>query len=373
MKKTLIIIGTTISIAAPMVTPISCGVKEENGKWDTNISMNIKTPYDGNFDKDKFEKSLEKEINKIIDKKIIKEKHVNVNIHLIEDDSMIVDNISSHKYDFGISSISSINDNSKHDEIRPILQTKTKKFIWEKNNNTLTKQTELETQSIQKYKNLKNNKFNGSIFPMFYWTNFKDAYRGMILISGTKTEIINIKKAWENKNWKKFLSFGIIHGNPKSGGKFKLQESLLKKHFGNDAFKTLNEEFSDTENKYDTVGKGQDIGDDSKYKIAFDDNGSFGWTSKKGNIGAFTPKVANNKIEVLALTESIKYDVGYTRGNFNIEEGKIISQAFISLAKQGKDIYGPKIGYGNYGLVTQPQKEIYDKYQKVLGVIHDKN
>jgi hypothetical protein len=53
-----------------------------------------------------------------------------------------------------------------------------------------------------------------------------------------------------------------------------LQEKLLKKHFGSDAFTTLQEEIQNHSSKFKKAYASTML--DGNYSIAFDDEGSFG-------------------------------------------------------------------------------------------------
>ncbi|NQZ65646.1 MAG: hypothetical protein HRT99_00320 [Mycoplasmatales bacterium] len=374
MKRTILKFGTTIPMISSFAFIVSCSANQESSNWDKNVSINLKTTQ-LNFDKGAFKIALENEINKIIDEKKIDKPHVSIDIqNNVSDDYIIVDNVVNRKYDFGISSIASINNFSKEGDLLPLLQTETKKFIWDKGenyylngkeNDPLYQQAILGTESLKNYQNISNSEFDGSIYKKYYQNSFTPFYRGMILICGNNDELKEIRKSWDDKNWEKFLSFGIIHGNNKSGGKFILQEKLLKKHFGKNSFETLSQEFLDNPSK-NKNGKAKDIGKDENYKIAFDDEGSFVWTNKALFDKPFQTTDQNKRIELLMVTEPIKYDVGFFRSNFNNEEGKIIAEAFINLAKNNNDTYGPKIGYYNYESITDSHNEVYKKFEKVM-------
>lgn len=187
-------------------------------------------------------------------------------------------------------------------------------------------------------------------------------YRGMIMISGDDKTRQEIKKAWNEKDWEKFRNFGIIHGKLTSAGKFKMQNFIIKKHFG-DKFKakSLNEDRTNHTEKY-LQGDGFTIGQDPKYKIAFDDEASFAWTENKKDGKQYHSTENNGKVEILMVTNPASYDVGSFRPTFNKTQADMISEAFVNLAKNGKDAYGPNVGYNGYRKIDQTDPEFRKIY-----------
>ena len=220
-----------------------------------------------------------------------------------------------------------------------------------------------------------NDSWNGSIYENYYDTSkLVDFYRGNIWIYGSPNELDKIKAAWNKKDWAKFRDFGIIHGEQTSGGKFKLQESLLKKHFTkNDKppFKTLSEEIDNHKGKFKNE-EAKNLKDNSNYHIAFDDNGSFGYTPNEndGIVKTIPFEIeTQKKLEILTVTEPLKYDIGIFRKDFKYKN--IVSNAFLSVYKKGLDTYGPTYGYNGYEIINKNdiEKEVYEKWDNVLGKI----
>ncbi|WP_404911782.1 ABC transporter thiamine pyrophosphate-binding lipoprotein p37/Cypl [Mesomycoplasma hyopneumoniae] len=182
-------------------------------------------------------------------------------------------------------------------------------------------------------------------------------YRGMIMIAGDDSTREEIKKAWDQKDWEKFRNFGIIHGKLTSAGKFKMQNFIIKKHFGtNFPAKSLNEDRINHPDKY-LQAYGSSIGQDPKYKIAFDDEASFAWTESKNDKKQYYSNEKDGKIEILSLTNPASYDIGSFRPSFNKIQADMITEAFVNLAKNDNDSYGPNVGYNGYKKINQKDPE----------------
>ncbi|MBG0730676.1 ABC transporter thiamine pyrophosphate-binding lipoprotein p37/Cypl [Mycoplasma sp. 'Moose RK'] len=183
-------------------------------------------------------------------------------------------------------------------------------------------------------------------------------YRGMILIAGNQEKLAKIRDAWEQKNWEKFRNYGIIHGKQTSAGRWKMQADLIKKHFGkNFFFASLSEDLLENPDKFIQKVDGVSIGQDKNFSISFDDEASFAWTKNTGNKKQFYPTEKDGKIEVFILTNPSSYDIGSFRPGFNRVQADMLVEAFINLAKNGKDTYGPNVGYNGYRHVDQKDPE----------------
>ncbi|MDO6857547.1 DNA repair protein [Mesomycoplasma ovipneumoniae] len=193
-------------------------------------------------------------------------------------------------------------------------------------------------------------------------------YRGMIMIYGDEKTRAEIKKSWHDKDWPKFRNYGIIHGKLTSAGKFKMQNFILKKHFGSSfSSASLNEDRLGHSDRY-IQGRGYTIGQDPKFRIAFDDEASFAWTENKKDSKQYTSSETDSKpdskVEIFMLTNPASYDIGSYRPTFNKLQADLISQAFVNMAKNGKDEYGPNVGYNGYRKINQQDPEfrkIYDQ------------
>ena len=358
-----------------IASTVSCGIQ---GSTKEQIIINAKKGW-WDFDETAFEKSLENELDNQFD--IVFKNDFST-------DKIVMNNLISGKSDLSFSSITQINLlANKKDEFVPKIQTLTNSFTFDpkwsnyldgSSNDPLIKQAQKENQAfITDYPYQSNNTWNNSIYTNYYDTSkLVDFYRGNIWIYGSSNEIQNIKKAWNNKNWASFRNFGILHGETTSGGKFKLQESLLKKHFtknGIAPFKTLVEEIKDHSSKFKNA-KAKNLKDNVNYHIAFDDNGSFAYTPNGNDNGEKdTSKpfsVATRKtLETLVVTEPLKYDIGVFRKDFKYKN--IVSNAILSIYKKGLDLYGPTYGYNGYRLIkpNEIETEVYGKWESVLGKI----
>ncbi|WP_341491066.1 ABC transporter thiamine pyrophosphate-binding lipoprotein p37/Cypl [Mesomycoplasma ovipneumoniae] len=191
-------------------------------------------------------------------------------------------------------------------------------------------------------------------------------YRGMIMIYGDEKTRAEIKKSWHDKDWRKFRNYGIIHGNLTSAGTFKMQNYILKKHFGS-SFKSasLNEDRLGHSDKY-IQGDGHAIGQNPDFRIAFDDEASFAWTENKKDSKQYTSSETDSKpdskVEIFMLTNPASYDIGSFRPKFNKLQADLISEAFVNLAKNGKDEYGPNVGYNGYRIINQQDPEFRKIY-----------
>ncbi|MXR06109.1 DNA repair protein [Mycoplasma flocculare] len=189
-------------------------------------------------------------------------------------------------------------------------------------------------------------------------------YRGMIMIAGDENVRNEIKKAWDEKDWEKFRNFGIIHGKLTSAGKFKMQNFIIKKHFKNNLkARTINEDRKNHPDKY-LQAEGSVIGQDPKYKIAFDDEASFAWTESTKDGKQYTLNKKDGKIEIFILTNPASYDIGSFRPGFNRIQANMISEAFVNLAKNGRDTYGQNVGYNGYRKINQTDPEFRRIYEK---------
>ncbi|OYD26733.1 phosphonate transport system substrate-binding protein [Mycoplasma testudineum] len=189
-------------------------------------------------------------------------------------------------------------------------------------------------------------------------------YRGMILISGTDAIIRDIKDAWNTKNFEKFISYGIIHGKISSQGKYKLQDKLLRDHFG----KGINEIPGDL--RIQDSEKLNLIGSDNKYRIAFDDMYSFAWQNNSdGNVKKDIFKTKDNEyLQVLSLTNPLLYDVLiFNNKILNADTINLIIDTFISLSIDNTtDTYGIYNGYNGYKKIDNFNDEIVIPFNKAL-------
>ena len=256
-----------------------------------------------------------------------------------------------------------------------IAQTKTYKFIWDTINNPhyynglkndkLRKLAELQNNEyFDKYGEFKNwysninLNWDGSKYKNFYNENeTTEFYRGNILISGNEAIINQITKAWEQKDWETFKSFGIIHDKNTSGSKFKFQLNLLSKHF-NISYQKLIEFFNSQDNKQHILGKAKKILGKENYYIAFSEEGIFNWTKSKKDSNDFNPNNQQHKIRVLTTTENAPYDALLARSKMSKELISSLKKLFNSIETKEND-FGIYTGYNQF---LSGDNELFWKY-----------
>ncbi|WP_406615222.1 ABC transporter thiamine pyrophosphate-binding lipoprotein p37/Cypl [Mycoplasmopsis hyopharyngis] len=183
-------------------------------------------------------------------------------------------------------------------------------------------------------------KWDGGKYSVFYNTkDTTDTYKGVILISGTDSQLEQIVKAWEEKKWEKFINFGIVHGSNTSGSKYKYQVNLLSKHF-NKPIKEIVEFLEDSNDKRHIKGKAKELLGISKdldgknivaKNIAFESEGVFNWT-KNPQMNYFNPTEQEAKIRVLTTTAVAPYSVLLGRSKMEELEKNILQDIFASLS-----------------------------------------
>lgn len=362
-KKITLTLFSAASILSLLSLSSSCDKKISNAEV---MNISLISPWMEDEDKpEKIRLELENKLQEIIGEK------VKIKVTYASDDYLVnLQNISKGVIDLTFISHSSyenyINqDKTKANKIKPLIQTLTKSFKYDnekfsyvdgtKNDKIITNaklQSNLFNQ--EKYSEW-NYPWNGSIYELFYDDKLVDFQRGIIWISGTdevRNEIVN---AWNNKDWNKFRSFGIVHGSADSGSKYLLPEKLLKQHFNlkNNSFVSLAYEITNYSN-YFLNGKTKDMLKNNSFHICFDNEGSYSWTKNTiDNISKYTP-MENEKMEILALTDPLQYNIAVVNNKkVNEEIQEIITNAFIQLYSSNNDNWGPTVGF--YG---------YTKYEK---------
>ncbi|AZZ65463.2 alkylphosphonate ABC transporter substrate-binidng protein [Metamycoplasma phocicerebrale] len=273
----------------------------------------------------------------------------------------------------------------KSENIIPIIQTLTRAFKFDLNASDLYSNG-LENDKLRKiaknvqelfdkkpYKDWSDEeyKWNGHIYETFYANKdtLVDYYRGIIMIQGNEEQLKQIKKAWEEKDWNTFRNFGIVLGKATSGSKYILPEALFKKHFNleNNKFTSFAIDSLKNSKKY-LIEKAKNIGKGSlkNYHIVFDEMGSFAYTNNK-NGNYYTLEDPNSKIEFLTATEPLKYNViAVNKDTFSDEQIKILKEIIFSLWKEGKDNYGPRVGFNGYKIINDIKTEVIDPYNNLF-------
>ncbi|QZX49328.1 ABC transporter thiamine pyrophosphate-binding lipoprotein p37/Cypl [Mycoplasma sp. E35C] len=332
------------------------GIASSCARSNDELRFELKIDHDANSVLDSYRDKLTELVSNKLNKKI------KININVISDGNTIIDNIKANLTDFAFVSSSALR-NTDSNEVLPKIQTLTRAFKYD--NQELAYGQELNKVSEQ-VNNLfneipyqqwtdDNRMWDGNKYRYFYDTSdsLVKYYRGMILIGGDVDTLTKIKKAWNDKNWEEFASYGIGGGNTTSNGKYLYQLNLLKKHF---------QKTDLTINNYQII-KGREIGLNKDVHIVFDDMNSFAWTQNNNKqVPSFTwdKNDNNSKVEVLSLTNPALYDIGVFNKKLDKEIVNAISESIIELSNQNKDEYGKTVGYNHYKLINDPEKEVFE-------------
>ncbi|MBN0919593.1 ABC transporter thiamine pyrophosphate-binding lipoprotein p37/Cypl [[Mycoplasma] gypis] len=396
-KKTLkTFLFSSVSLLALPFVAAQCDVEQEHSdtksqspsadeirkNWDTNINIRYSWANDGWKDKEpEFLDLLKSRFKELKDQNELTKDlpDVNFSLNSLGDSDAVVDILKSNNTDYDVvfTNFLNISEEIKNQsdfsnfKLPFIVSTQTLKFNWtgEKNNEVYTNglendplrqianrenEKQLATEQFGEYPtwNSKDPKYkwDGSKYEAFY-KEPQDVtlfYRGAILISGTDEERNEIIKAWDSKDFDKFISFGLAIGSTTSGGKYKYPIGLLSKHF-NKPINEIKEFFSDKikQQSIKVIQKGAKtaLGHNGIH-IAFDDEGSFNWTERKN--GLFSPdNFPNEKIRVLTVTNPAPYDVAFGRIGLNATEGTLIAQALASLSLT-ENTFGIYTGYNKF-------------------------
>lgn len=285
-------------------------------------------------------------------------------IEFTEDYTTALDEVIKGSAHLAFPSVGALMSNEKHNEVNPYLQTLARSF---NNDSTAAVYVDgtLENDPLRKLGASETEEFNATPYANwdpnnwdktnYIYTNFYDSskkvnyQRGAIWISGTDEVRANIIKAWNDKDWATFKSFGVIHGSSDSGSKFILPQNLLKLHFNKEdnKFTTLSEEILNNANLF-VEGKIAHLHKDASKHIVFDNQGSYSWTkSKEENLSKYTPR-DGEKLEILTLTNPIPYNLGVFNKDLPKEVIETISDTFIELANADQDPTGKSQGFVGY-------------------------
>lgn len=372
--KCLNIATLTVSLLSTSpILMISCDIKKDVDLL--HFKMIVNKPWNGSKNDEYF--------NQLI--KDIKQNNKNLkfdfNVSYILDNVDIASAIKAKKANMAFITSTLLKNSLLKNDVIPLIQTKTRAFYFDKldekyvdgsGNDPLRKIAKIANDLFNKkpYKSWTDNEYqwNGKIYEKFYDKEGVNVnyQRGSIMIFGTDSEIKSIKKAWENKDWNAFRNFGIVIGKKSSGTKYIAQEDLFKKHFNlaNNKFSSFANDQINNVNKYITekprnIGKGAL----SKYHIVFDEFASFAYThnwnkSKSINYNFYCPD-GNKKIELLTVTDPIKFNVLVVDKSIPKSAYLAFANSIINLAKEKKDTYGPNIGFNEYELINESD---YSKY-----------
>ncbi|QKT05548.1 ABC transporter thiamine pyrophosphate-binding lipoprotein p37/Cypl [Mycoplasma sp. OR1901] len=259
------------------------------------------------------------------------------------------------------------------------LQTYTRKFKGQESNDqsyvdgsTNDPLRKIALNEYELYKNKSNytGSWNGAIYQDLYQdsNNLTPFQRGMIIIvadENTKNEIV---KAWEDKDYDKFISYGIGIGSQSSGSKYILPQALFKKHFGPKYKSFLNLQQDPKMQSYIKKVKFKEKDTNKDIHIFLDNEGSYAYT-KESKLAKYyeSNERPNEKIHFLTVTDVFPYNVGLKSKRISDKDANDISQALINLSKKGKDIFGSSNGFNGYKLIENAETEFWDIIEKSLG------
>lgn len=307
-------------------------------------------------------------------------KDFNISVKITNNDFIKKTYLENGSADFTFLKSKTIMDNEFYRYVEPKIQTLAIPFTFDKNSDAryhdglnndplINIANDMQSQSfdIKPFKEWTDDEFNwnGIRYDKFYDLkgNLIKTYRGMILISGNKSQLTNVRKAWNEKDWNSFRNFGIITGESNSAGSFKLQEKLLLKHF-NGQFNTLIEDKSLHENKYKVDSYGvEEIGKNSNFAISFSDEGSFSWTHNTKNSSSFRP-INDNKIEILTVTDPGIYDIGVFNKSLDKDIVDLLTESIYQIYVQNinKNEYPSSLGYNGFSKIIDFNKEVVEPY-----------
>lgn len=368
IKKILpiLLLGSSISPFG-----VSCFAANKNTlTFVLNYSNNENTNSD-------FLKLVEKEFNKIKINTNYQNTNFNFKLKSINDNSSKRDLIENGSADFAFITTSSLLENDFYKKVNPKIQTLTTAFAFDKNmsdeyvDGSENDPLRLIANEMQKMSFGLNYEYpfnvwkddsqaeqphydwNGIRYNYFYdETSLVSGYRGMILLSGTDEQINNAIKYWNSKDWNNFRNLGIITGSSTSYGNYKLQENLIRKHFGLSNSWTIAKDKKNNLDKYETDTYGTEkIGKSENYVISFTDEGSFAWTNNISNPNSFRP-INNNKIKILTVTNFYPYDIGIFSNSLNNELVDILAQSIRNIYLNNENAYGAGLGYNGYSIIN---------------------
>lgn len=370
------------------LTLVSCSTNSASNSfaWDTKVNIGAdsswtrsKDPSDNRIST--FLSNLSNEFNKLKNQNPQTKNLANVTFEFqdISDSRTAITQLlaadnSERSIDFAFADATSTIEIDKQNQLQNALQTTTWAFATDlepksysdgSSNDYLVKQAQelsylFNQTPFNQWQNTKNGpqKWDGVAYRFLYDKNKTQVpfYRGMIMIAGDSKTLKAIKKYWNDRDFEQWEKFGIIHGKESSGGRWKLEANLIQQHFANyfkNKQKTLSEEKIEKPQYFlQESPQSISIGQNQKFKIAFDDEASFAWTPNEGDGSRFTPKNPNEKIEILTLTNPLPYDIGSFRGDFNKLQRDLISQALINLSLNNKDTFGESVGYNGYQKIS---------------------
>lgn len=300
------------------------------------------------------------------------------------------DAIEKGSADFAFLTAKTLIDNDFYKQVNPMIQTLTTPFIFDTDMTKhyvdgsendplrviaqnmqqasfgLNYQYPLSTWDTQTGPNYN---WNGIRYNAFYDESapLVNGYRGMIVLSGTTTQINNAITYWDNKDWNNFRNLGIITGNTSSAGNYQLEENLIRTHFNLGTNWTIAEDRNENPSYYDTDTYGTSkMGKDANFVIDFTDEASFAWTNNTSGNGDYTPRTGA-QIQILTVTNPAIYDIGVFSQTVSQDVANLFTQAIINLYENNDNLYGEGLGYNGYSKITNFNSEVIQPMEEALG------
>ncbi|UUM19808.1 MULTISPECIES: ABC transporter thiamine pyrophosphate-binding lipoprotein p37/Cypl [unclassified Mycoplasma] len=376
---------------APLVAA-SCTASQTN-TWDTDIKFLVPTPNSGYTDeqKTKWENVLTKHFNDLKNKDNSLKQYKDVSIKLVYADDTGASYqqflANNPEQDFMILSYSTISKQKTEDLLPTVAQTQTYKFLWtpeiaakfenKKDKDPLYEMAQkantlqLENKQFGEYPTWTGEekerllKWDGSKYGAFYKTNeFTENFYGSILISGTPEIREKIKKAWLDKDWDTFKSYGILYKKTSSLSKYIAPVSVIAQNFGK-TYKEISD-YLTNQNNFVLSGKGNEknLGvettDKKTYRIGFDYDGVFNFTQAGSN---FKPtKYPNEQIRYLTMAGPLFYDAVLSRKKMPLAQQKLFTKALEQLTQE-ENTYGIFSGFNKFVPLTN------DKLQEKINFL----
>ncbi|QJR44204.1 ABC transporter thiamine pyrophosphate-binding lipoprotein p37/Cypl [Mycoplasma miroungirhinis] len=389
LKKIIFVITSVFCVSSPFIV-LSCANQE-------NVRISSLTPWAKDFKIQdiNFFKSIESKYNELKnqDKDTKNTENITINPDLLSNDRALVETIITNKSQVAI--VSSVflnnqfNETQKYiDLVQPILLAQTfapkydtnADFYDENNNVKLDEISKKQNDDFTKkpYKNWNDEEygFKYGIYQHFYepfGTNI-NYQRGAIFIAGDDETLKKIKKAWNDRDWKTFRSFGIVKDqNTSSSTRFIYPEFLFKKHFNkdNNQFTGFNNDENENPSNYinypihnSATHMGQSIFKD--FHIFLGEQNEYAFHHNDADKNYFT-RLNNEKIELLTVTDPFLFFVVIVSKQFNQKQIKFLQQAILETSKENKDDFSYRIGISGYtqeNVNRQYIKEFYDKAKK---------
>lgn len=378
----------TMFAILPTLSLTSCGLSSNNN----TIVFAMKTGGIVQSAKD-FVNQVKLNFDKLTENLELKNLPTTFKVKEVSDNSSKKTLIENGSANFAFLTVNSVLDNNFYKNTKPLIQTLTTPFTFDLDENqkyvdeAISKDGAASDPLIEIAKEMQKASFGSNYeYPFNTWKDGKGGqpnydwnsirynafydtksepvkfYRGMIVLSGTKTENEKIKEAWNSKNWDAFRNYGIVLGESSSNGNYKLQEQLIKKHFSQ-LYWTLDSDRASNPDKYKTNSSGTDMRD-KNYRIHFTDEASFAWTKNtESNLDFYYPR-NDNVVEILTVTNPSLYDIGTFSKNVDDQVAKYISEAIVQTYKENKNNYGESLGYNGYKKIDDFKIEVIDYLEK---------